>query len=117
MPECFRTVLRIQVSGTFGSIEPALKDSPRREVESAAQWRSWLRTQHAQAESFWLVTYKKHSSADKHVYYDALVDEALCFGWVDSQPRVLDATGRCVCFRPAGPAAPGLRATSSAPRR
>ncbi len=59
------------------------------EITSAAALRAWLRKHHGQAESIWLVTYKKHVPS-KHVPYDALVDEAICFGWIDSLPRKLD---------------------------
>lgn len=62
----------------------------RIEVTSVEDLRAWLEENHDRAHSVWLVTYKKHVTS-KHVPYDALVEEALCFGWVDSQPRALDA--------------------------
>lgn len=49
----------------------------------------WLQANHAQAKSIWLVTFKK-AVPDKYVPYKELVQEALCFGWVDSLPRRLD---------------------------
>jgi uncharacterized protein YdeI (YjbR/CyaY-like superfamily) len=58
-------------------------------VTSRAELRAWLKAHHAQQESIWLVTYKKADPA-RHVPYDAIVEEALCFGWVDSLPRKLD---------------------------
>ena len=61
----------------------------RVEVTSRKQWRAWLEENHLQPESVWLVTYKKHC-AERHVAYDDVVEEALCFGWIDSLPRKLD---------------------------
>lgn len=65
------------------------KDFARVQVESREEWRSWLEANHEGAESVWLVTFKK-ASGKPHVPYDVVVEEALCFGWVDSLPRKLD---------------------------
>jgi uncharacterized protein YdeI (YjbR/CyaY-like superfamily) len=62
----------------------------RVEVAGRAAWRAWLRRNHSRPAGIWLVTYKKHV-ADKYLSYDAIVEEALCFGWIDSLPRKLDA--------------------------
>ena len=59
------------------------------EVKNRAALRRWLTRHHTQAESIWLVSYKK--SSPHYLSYDAIVEEALCFGWIDSQPRLLDA--------------------------
>lgn len=64
-------------------------DHARVEVASRTELRTWLAANHTQAESIWLVTWKK-ATADKHVPYAAIVEEALCFGWIDSLPRKLD---------------------------
>ena len=48
--------------------------------------RAWLVEHHATSTGIWLVTYKQPDR--RHVTYDAIVDEALCFGWVDSRPRL-----------------------------
>ena len=61
----------------------------RVEVRSRDQWRSWLQANHEQRASIWLVSYKKHR-AGLHVPYDDIVEEALCFGWIDSVRRRLD---------------------------
>jgi uncharacterized protein YdeI (YjbR/CyaY-like superfamily) len=60
------------------------------EVPSRAAWRAWLRVNHARPTGLWVVTWKK-ASGGSHVSYAELVEEALCFGWVDSKPRALDA--------------------------
>ena len=61
----------------------------RVEVTSRAQWRAWLAQHHADTPGIWLVTVRKSAGAE-HVPYADVVEEALCFGWVDSRPRVLD---------------------------
>ena len=71
---------------TAGSAAPGIddlakdEDHPRVEVQSRAQLRHWLTENHEAAGTIWLVTYKK-VQADKHVPYDDIVEEALCFGW------------------------------------
>lgn len=52
-------------------------------------WRQWLAENHASEKSVWLIIYKKSSSTPS-VYYDEAVDEALCFGWIDSKPNKRD---------------------------
>lgn len=68
----------------------ASRDLPRFEVTSRAQLRAWLEADHATSGSVWLVIWKKRDP-DRHLPYDAIVEEALCFGWIDSVPRKLDA--------------------------
>lgn len=65
-------------------------EAPRVEVADRAELRAWLARHHAQAGSIWLVTGKK--GAPGYVSYQAIVEEALCFGWIDSLPRALDET-------------------------
>lgn len=59
------------------------------EVASVEALRDWLLAHHAQSESVWLVTYKK-SQPDKYVDRFAVLDELLCFGWIDGIRRKLD---------------------------
>lgn len=59
------------------------------EVSSRAEWRAWLEANHATAPGIWLTTFKKADAA-RHLPYGEVVEEALCFGWVDSKPRSLD---------------------------
>jgi uncharacterized protein YdeI (YjbR/CyaY-like superfamily) len=60
------------------------------EVTSRAQWRAWLKKHHTRTTGIWLVTYKKHVTG-KYLSFADLVQQALCFGWIDSLPRKLDA--------------------------
>lgn len=59
------------------------------EVKSRAALRAWLAANHTQSESIWLVTYKK-AVGDWYLDYDSIVEECLCFGWVDSLTRAKD---------------------------
>lgn len=71
------------------------------EVRSRAELRAWLAANHGQAESIWLVTYKKPSPW--YVPYGDIVDEVLCFGWIDSQPRLLDEARSMLRLSPRKP--------------
>ncbi len=64
-------------------------DLPRVEMKNRAAWRRWLQRHHATADGVWLVFYKKHTGTPTVVYAEAL-DEALCFGWIDSTVNRLD---------------------------
>lgn len=58
-------------------------------VPSRRQWREWLDKNHASESEVWLIFYKQHTGVASIEYKDAL-DEALCFGWVDSLVKRLD---------------------------
>ena len=64
-------------------------DYGRVEVTSRAQWREWLEAHHGDTAGIWVVTHKK-AGGDKHVPYADVVEEALCFGWVDSKGGSVD---------------------------
>ncbi len=53
-------------------------------------WRKWLVRNHARKSEIWLVYYKKGSGKTSVTYNEAL-EEALCFGWIDSTVRTIDA--------------------------
>ncbi|WP_228693304.1 YdeI/OmpD-associated family protein [Lunatimonas sp.] len=59
------------------------------EVSSKQELRNWLESHHQQPESVWLVTFKK-SMPDKYLSTSDVLDELLCFGWVDGIRRKLD---------------------------
>lgn len=59
------------------------------EVASPEKLRSWLLRHHMQPESVWLVTYKKNNP-DKYVSRWEMLDELICFGWIDGIRRKLD---------------------------
>lgn len=53
------------------------------------EWREWLQNNHDKKQSIWLIYYKKKSNIPTVIYSEA-VDEALCFGWIDSKSKPLD---------------------------
>jgi uncharacterized protein YdeI (YjbR/CyaY-like superfamily) len=59
------------------------------EVSSQGELRAWLIKNHSQSESVWLVSYKKNQP-EKYVSTDEVLDELLCFGWIDGIRRKLD---------------------------
>lgn len=59
------------------------------EVSSSQELRLWLGANHQKVESVWLVTYKK-SISEKYVSTSEILDELLCFGWIDGIRRKLD---------------------------
>jgi uncharacterized protein YdeI (YjbR/CyaY-like superfamily) len=66
---------------------------------SRSEWRQWLAANHSQIMGVWLVSYKKGTGKPR-VEYDEAVEEALCFGWVDSKPNKLDAERSLLWFAP-----------------
>jgi uncharacterized protein YdeI (YjbR/CyaY-like superfamily) len=61
---------------------------PRLEVTSRGDLRRWLERHHATERGIWLVTRKR--SAGGLLVWNDIVEEALCFGWIDSLPRKVD---------------------------
>jgi uncharacterized protein YdeI (YjbR/CyaY-like superfamily) len=70
--------------------------------KSRAAWRRWLAANHTRNDGVWLVTYKQSAGIPDISYNDG-VEEALCFGWVDSRPRALDATRTMLWYAPRKP--------------
>jgi len=58
-------------------------------VTDREQWRDWLAENHKSAGEIWLIYYKKKSGSPRIPYNNA-VEEALCFGWIDSTVKALD---------------------------
>ena len=58
-------------------------------VRTLDRWRDWLTEYHASESEVWLIFHKQHTAVSSIDYKDAL-DEALCFGWVDSLVKRLD---------------------------
>ncbi|WP_018344087.1 YdeI/OmpD-associated family protein [Cytophaga aurantiaca] len=58
--------------------------------KSRKAWRQWLSKYHRSEQSVWLLLYKKESGKPSISWSDA-VEEALCFGWIDSKRKSLDA--------------------------
>jgi uncharacterized protein YdeI (YjbR/CyaY-like superfamily) len=58
-------------------------------VRNRQEWRRWLREHHGSDSEIWLVFHKRHTGT-RSLSYDDAVEEALCFGWIDSIVRRLD---------------------------
>ena len=58
-------------------------------VKDRAAWRAWLEHNHDTSPGVWLVVAKKDARRPGVTYVEA-VEEALCFGWIDSRPNTLD---------------------------
>ncbi len=70
-----------------------------------AAWRAWLERNHATSPGVWLIYYKQ-ASGKPRVPYDEAVEEALCYGWVDSRPNKLDDERYMQLFSPRTPKSP-----------
>jgi uncharacterized protein YdeI (YjbR/CyaY-like superfamily) len=58
-------------------------------VTTRKDWRAWLARNHAREKEIWLVAYRK-GSGKRRLAYNAAVEEALCYGWIDSVLRRID---------------------------
>ncbi len=74
---------------------PANSTHPKTRVA----WRNWLEAHHASATGVWLISFKKATGKARFQYEEA-VEEALCFGWIDSKPRKLDEDRSMLWFAP-----------------
>ncbi len=72
------------------------------DARNCDQWRAWLAKHHATESEVWLVFYKPHTKRASVAYMDAL-DEALCFGWIDSLIKRLDDDRYARKFTPRKP--------------
>jgi uncharacterized protein YdeI (YjbR/CyaY-like superfamily) len=79
-----------------------MRDLTTLDVRSSEAWRAWLHEHHASSPGIWLVFYKGHTAVRSIPYEDA-VCQALCFGWVDSLIRRLDAERYARKFTPRKP--------------
>lgn len=67
-----------------------------------ADWRAWLEQHHARTDGVWLISYKK-ATGKPRVEYDEAVEEAICFGWIDSKGNKLDDERSMLWFAPRKP--------------
>lgn len=71
-------------------------------VADREAWRAWLAEHHRTAKEIWLVYPRKHTGRPRIPYNDA-VEEALCFGWIDSTQKRLDDDHTAQRFSPRRP--------------
>ncbi|HEX9614305.1 MAG TPA: YdeI/OmpD-associated family protein [Bacteroidota bacterium] len=60
-------------------------------VTTRAEWRRWLGKNHSSAKEIWLIFYRK-ASGKKRIPYNDAVEEALCYGWIDSISKGIDGS-------------------------
>lgn len=83
------------MSGVARSIDKLKTFHPRQRKA----WRAWLAKHHDGSPGVWLIYYKK-ATGKPRVAYEEAVEEALCFGWIDSLPRKLDEERSMLLFTP-----------------
>jgi len=66
-----------------------MKTHKQLHVVTRLAWRTWLEANHETAKEVWLVFHKKHTNKPTLAYGDA-VEEAICFGWIDSIIKKID---------------------------
>ena len=68
-------------------------------LSSREEWRYWLEKNHLSKKEIWLIYYKKHTGKPR-IPYDDAVEEAICFGWIDSLIKRIDEDTYCQKFTP-----------------
>ena len=72
------------------------------DVSTREEWRRWLTIHHDSRSEIWLVSYRKHTGRVSIAYNDT-VEEALCFGWIDSTRKAIDGDRLAQRFTPRRP--------------
>jgi len=67
----------------------SMKTGETLEVSSREEFRDWLARHHKDESEIWLIYYYKHTG-EQRVSYNDSVEEAICFGWIDSQQNKMD---------------------------
>lgn len=80
----------------------AMDTAERLELSTRADWRAWLAANHKTSGGVWLVSFKARTGKPR-IDYEASVEEALCFGWIDGRLRPLDDERSMQWFSPRRP--------------
>ena len=72
------------------------------DIRTQKEWRRWLASHHASSPGIWLVRHKQHAGVQS-LPYEAVVREALCYGWVDSLVKRLDEDRYAIKVTPRKP--------------
>lgn len=88
-----------------------MADAPLVHAETRAEWRAWLEANHASESGAWLVSWRRGHGP--RVEYEEAVEEALCFGWIDSQGSNIDERRSKQYYAPRKPGS-GWAATNKA---
>jgi uncharacterized protein YdeI (YjbR/CyaY-like superfamily) len=97
---------------TTGGSMGALDEAPQVQPASREEWRAWLEANHATANGVWLVTWRR-GAGEAPLSYEDQIEEALCFGWVDSTAGVVDERRAKLYYAPRKPGS-GWAATNKA---
>ena len=81
-------------------------DLPELLVADAAEWRTWLSSNHSNSQGVWLVLAKKGTTDPTTLSYDDALDDAICFGWIDGQLERRDSATFRRRFTPRSPRSP-----------
>ncbi len=95
---------------------PTPGDHQRIYFSDRGAWREWLENNHALGPGIWVVFYKK-GAGKQTMKYEESVEEAICFGWVDSRKRRLDDRRYALMFTPRNPRSPWSRTNKERVRR
>jgi uncharacterized protein YdeI (YjbR/CyaY-like superfamily) len=87
------------------SMKRSLDEAELLYVTNGREWRDWLQSHYKSEKEVWLVYYKKHTGRPRILYNNA-VEEALCFGWIDSTVRTIDEDRYAQRFSPRNPKSP-----------
>lgn len=68
-------------------------------IANRSEFRAWLEAHHASERECWVDVKRGQPVDDKHFWYLDAVEEALCFGWIDSRHKLIDGK-RMQCFTP-----------------
>lgn len=77
------------------------KETDHVRVRTLKELSSWLSANHASGQSVWLLTGKKHTN--HYLDYGDIIDELLCWGWVDSRTKRIDDDWRGMLVSPRNP--------------
>jgi uncharacterized protein YdeI (YjbR/CyaY-like superfamily) len=66
-----------------------MKDFDKIHFKNRGDFRHWLEKNHRKSQGIWMIFYKKHTKRD-NITYDESVEEAICFGWIDSILKKVD---------------------------
>lgn len=80
-----------------------MDEAERVHLESRAEWRAWLSENHATSDGVWIVVWRDDRPRPS---YDDLVEEALCFGWIDAVNKSLGDDRRMQWYSPRRPRSP-----------
>jgi len=71
-------------------------------IKTRSQWRNWLKKNYKLEKEIWLV-FQNKSSGKTGISYEEAVEEALCFGWIDSIVKKIEKDSRVQRFTPRNP--------------